>query len=162
MPAREETVADVPEALVAETSRVPPDAPISRVIELLRARPESRMVYVVDAADRLVGTVSWRCVLRVTRARMGARPPGFWSLVTLLRDLGPEKAQDLMRPPTPVRPETPLREALLLMGDTQQNDLPVVDAEGRLVGELNGMHIMDVALRVFRQTEADLARERQR
>lgn len=107
-----------------------------------------------------MGTVSWRCVLRVTKARLGAREPGFWSLVKLLGDLGPEKAPDLMRPPSPVRVDTPLREALLLMGKSQQNDLPVVDAEGRLVGELNGMHIMDLAPRVLRQTEADLAKAR--
>lgn len=160
MPDKDERVADVPEALVTNPSTLPPEAPISDIVRLLRARPESRMVYVVDGDGRLVGTVSWRCVLRVTKARVGARMPGVWSLVNLLRNLKPETARDLMRESTPVRPDTPVRDALLLMGETQQNDLPVVDEAGRLVGELNGMHIMEMALRVFEKTEAELARSR--
>jgi len=158
---REETVGDVPETLSVTATTTAPEASISEVIRLLKQNPRSRMVYVVDAKQRLLGTVSWRCVLRVAKARLGARKPGVVSLVRLLRDLMPETARDLMRSPTPVHRETPIRDAFLLMEETKQNDLPIVDDQGRLVGELNGMHVMDVALRVFEQTEADLSRARQ-
>lgn len=52
--AKEETVAHAPEALVWTPGRVSPDAPLSRVVEMLRARPESRMVNVLDPEGRLV------------------------------------------------------------------------------------------------------------
>lgn len=156
----DETVGDVEDSLVKVPTTISPDAPISEVIRLVRTDPESRMVYVVDDRRRLLGTISWRDILRVTKARMGARRPGVFALVRLFRDLMPETARQLMRAPTPVTKQTPLAQALLMMEETHQNDLPIVDDEKRIVGELNGMHIMDVALRVFRQTEQDIARER--
>lgn len=157
----EETIADLKEAFRADVGTVPPDAPISRVVELLLAHPESRAVHVVGTDGKLLGTVSWRSVLKATGARVGAREPGLFSLVRLLRDLAPETAGDLMRTPTPVHPATPVRDAILLMAQTQQNDLPVVDEGGRFLGEVNGRDVMTLALRVFRQTEADLEASRQ-
>ena len=159
-PARvDQTVREVPEVVVRVPRTVRRADPISVAIESLLARPESRMVYVVEDG-KLVGTVSWRNVLKVTKARYGARSAGLVPLVQLFRDLKPERAEDIMREPTPVTLDTPLREVLVLMDETKQNDLPVVDEDGRLIGEVNGMHIMRLALAVFQQTEADLAAAR--
>lgn len=154
------TVQDAPELVVAAPSMARRGEPISRAVELLLARPESRMVYVVDDAGRLEGVVSWRDVLRVTKARFGTQGTGLFSLVELFRDLRPERVEQLMRRPTPVHLDTPMRKVMLLMHETHQNDLPIVDAEGRLVGEVNGSHIMRLALDVFRTTERDLDRAR--
>ena len=159
-PAVDQTVREVPEVVVRALRTTSPTDPISVAIERLLSRPESRMVYVVESDARLVGTVSWRNVLKVTKARFGARSGGMLSLFELFRDLKPERVEDVMRAPTPVTLDTPLREVLVLMDETQQNDLPVVDEEGRLIGEVNGMHIMRLAFAVFQQTEADLARAR--
>lgn len=158
----EQLVRDVRDAWVERPNVARVGEPISRAIELLQANPESRMVYVVDAADVLVGVVSWRSVLQATKARLGAREPGIFSLVQHFRKLMPERVEQIMRRPSPIREDTPVTQALLLMDETHQNDLPIVDEQGKLVGELNGMHIMALALDVFRGSEKALARERAR
>lgn len=147
------TVGDLRAQIVVPGSRVAPDAPISRVIETLLDRPESRVAHVVDAAGRLLGTVSWRSVLRASGARMGVRDDGLFSLVRLFRELRHDRARDLMRPPTSVGLEDTLRDVLLRMERFHENDLPVVDAEGRFLGEVNGMRVMRIALETFRATE---------
>lgn len=156
----EEFVRDFPSACLSAPGTVRVGDPLSKAIEKLVERPESRAVYVVDEAGKLQGVVSFRCLLRVMKARYGAKQPGLFSLVRYFSDLKPEKVEDLMRPAVPVRADTPLKEALLLLAETQQNDLPIVDLEGRITGELNGREIMNIALRVFRKTESDLEKSR--
>lgn len=154
------TVGDMRSSLVEAGSRVDPDAPISRVIETLIARPESRVVHVVDAEGKLLGTVSWRGVLKAAGARMGVRRDGLFSIVGLFRELSHEHARDVMRNPVTVSMEETLRDVLLKMEKFHENDLAIVDGEGRLVGEVNGMRVMAVALETFRSTEAAVERAR--
>ncbi|HWG89457.1 MAG TPA: CBS domain-containing protein [Candidatus Thermoplasmatota archaeon] len=155
-----ETIGSFPGLLTRSPSTVRVGDSISSAIEKLVARPESRAVYVLDPQGKLVGVVSFRCILRVAKARYGSLSPGLFSLVRYFRDLQPETVEHLMRPATPVRADTPLKEALLLLEETKQNDLPVVDEEGKVVGELAGREVMALALEVFRKTEGDLARSR--
>lgn len=155
-----QTVAKLQDMLVEAGARVEPDAPISRVIEALLARPESRVAHVVDAEGKLHGTVSWRSVLKAAGARMGVRRDGVFSLVALLRELGHEHARDVMRGPVTVSMEDTLRDVLLKMEKFRENDLAVVDADGRLLGEVNGMRVMQLALETFRSTEAAVDRAR--
>lgn len=147
-------MADLRDSIVRPGSRVSPGAPISRVIEALLAQPESRVAHVVDADGKLLGTVSWRGVLKAAGARMGVRQEGFFSLVGLFRELDREHARDLMRAPVSVSMEETLREVLLKMEKFHENDLAIVDPEGRLLGEVNGMLLMRQALRTFESTEA--------
>ena len=51
-----------------------------------------------------------------------------------------------------VRPETPLGAAVTMMIEQQVSSLPVVDAEGRIVGALNEKDL----LKVFYEPEATL------
>ena len=150
------TVADLRDDLVERGSRIGPDAPISELIELLLARPQSRVVHVVDAEGKLLGTVSWRSVLRAAGARHGVRDERMFSLLRLFRELRHEHARDLMRPPTAVTLGETLRDVLLKMERFHENDLPLVDGERRLLGEVNGMRVMRLALETFRETEAAL------
>lgn len=152
------TVGDLRDSIVEPGSRVEPDAPISRVIETLLSRPESRVAHVVDVDGKLLGTVSWRGVLKAAGARMGVRHDGFFSLVGLFRELGHEHARDLMRSPVTVSMEETLRDVLLKMEKFHENDLAIADAEGRFQGEVNGMRVMKIALETFRDTEEAMRR----
>lgn len=154
------TVAELRARLVEPGTTIEPDAPISRLIEALLARPESRAAHVVDADGKLLGTVSWRSVLKAASARLGVRDDRAFSLWRLFRELGHERARDVMRAPTAVFESEPLREVLLKMETHRENDLPVVDAEGRFRGEVNGMRVMRLALETFRDTEASTERAR--
>lgn len=155
------TVRDLQETLVGPGSRVAPDAPISQVIELLLARTESRVAHVVDPGGKLLGTVSWRSILKVASARMGVRKDGLFSLVGLFRDLRHDHARDIMRPPVMVVMEETLRDVLLKMERFHENDVAIVDAEGRFLGEVNGARVMRLALRAFQETESATREARQ-
>ena len=140
---------------------MPEGALISEAIALLTANPASRAVYVVDAEGRLKGTVSFRCILRVAKARLGIQGSNFFSVPTMMRDILPDHVEDIMRRPTPITLDTRLADAVVLLEDSRQNDLPIVDEAGRLIGELNALALLDVALQVFRGTEASVVAQRE-
>lgn len=148
------SVDDLGDRIVEPGTRIGPEAPISAVIEALLAQPGSRVAHVVDGDGKLLGTVSWRSVLRAAGARMGVRDDRLFSLVRLFREIGHEKARDVMRAPTAVFASETLRDALLKMEKHHENDLAIVDADGRFQGEVNGMRVMKLALETFRDTEA--------
>lgn len=150
---------DLPGLLAEAGPALTFEAPISLVVETLLADPGRRAIHVVDAERRLLGTVSWRSVLRATNARLGVREAGLGSLVRLFRDLLPATAGEIMRPATAVRHDETLRDALLKMERHHENDIPVVDGEERLVGEVRAARVMALALETFRASEGALAAE---
>lgn len=125
---------------------VPTVGPQARLDEILRALESSRRrrAVVVDDQRHVLGIISDGDLVR--RSRQAQHP----SLVSRLRALvagqpapasplptGEETARDLMTAPViTVTTETPLPEALRLMVQHEIKRLPVVDAEGHLVGLL--------------------------
>lgn len=154
------SVEDLRDEIVTPGTRIAPGSPISRVIEELLRHPESRVVHVVDEEGKLLGTVSWRSVLRAASARLGVRSDRLFSLLQLFRELGHEDARDIMRAPVTVVVEEKLGDVLLKMDKLHENDVALVDGEGRYLGEVNGMRIMRIALETFKSTEAALDRAR--
>jgi CBS domain-containing protein len=109
----------VREALVADPRVLPADATAQEVASVL-ARPQVESVLVADG-DRLVGAVTEKAIV---------------AAVAEGRDLRGLAARDLADPEVPtVGPETPLDEALLLMGDAGLERLAVVE-DGKLLGIL--------------------------
>lgn len=147
------TVADLRKEIVVPGSRIAPNARISRLIELLLDNPQSRVAHVVDGEGKLLGTVSWRSVLKAAAARHGVRSDRMFSLIGLFRELGHDHARDLMRAPVTVSEHETLRDVLLKMEKFHENDIALVDESGRLLGEVNGMLVMRLALETFRSTE---------
>ena len=109
----------VREALVADPRVLQADAPAREVAAVL-AKPNVVHVYVTDG-DRLVGSVA---------------EDGIVTAVAEGRDLRALTARDLADPDVPaVDPETPLDEALVLMGERGLERVAVVE-DGRLLGVL--------------------------
>lgn len=109
----------VREALVADPRVVRADAPAREVAAVL-AKPHVVHVLVTDG-DRLVGSIGEDAIV---------------AAVAEGRDLRKLAARDLADPGVPtVGPETPLDEALVLMGESGLERLAVVE-EGRLLGVL--------------------------
>ena len=115
---------------------------IQKLVEELFEHPSSRAVYVLDEDKKLLGTVSFRDIIRVTNAKLGIRGRGVSGTFQYLRDAHKETAHDLMRPPVKTKLSTPLCDALEKMEEFKINNLPVVDDDGRLVGELSGLKVL--------------------
>ncbi|MHC1681213.1 MAG: CBS domain-containing protein [Methanomassiliicoccales archaeon] len=145
-------VDDVFDKFVLKPSQVGKGATIATVVDQMLANPVSRKVYVTDAEGKYLGTVSTETVLRLMGYRLGVREYGGTSFIRFLKDTLKERAEDIMAKGRTVTRETKLSAAMKIMIDDHLNDLPVVDGEGRLVGELVSMELFLAGKKVF---EAD-------
>ncbi len=144
-------VEDIYSCYDIEPSVVEHGDPVWKMVAALITRPRGRNVYVVNEEEKLIGMISFRDILRVTNARLGARRAGVVGFVKYLGDLLREDVQSLMRDPITVKPKTPLLDALKLMEEAKLNDIPVVDDEKKIVGELSGMEILRFAYADIRE-----------
>jgi CBS domain-containing protein len=99
-------------------------------------------VYVLDEDGKLLGMISFRDIIRQTNAKLGIRGRGVSGTLKYLRESQMDRVEDLMRQAVTVKPSTTLRDALQKMEDFRMNNLPVVDEDDKLVGELSGLKIL--------------------
>jgi CBS domain-containing protein len=145
------TIDDVDELLVINAPKVRKGARVHEAIQVLIDNPISRSVYVVDESDNLLGTISYRSLIRVGSARFDARKDGIFPFFQYLRDLLMDDVTELMRKSYPITKKDTIKDALKLMEETKQSDLPLTDDEGHLIGELCGMKIMKLGINVIRK-----------
>ena len=146
-------VADVYDKLVLKPSQVMKGATIGEVIDQMLANPLSRKVYVTDVDGRYAGTVSTETVLRLMGYRLGVRETGGISFYRFLRDTLKENVDSVMVKGRTVNRDVKLAEAMKIMIEDHLNDLPVIDAEGRLVGELVSLELFMVGKKVFEEKD---------
>jgi CBS domain-containing protein len=114
--------------------------PLDEVVEQLLAS-DAKRVAVVDEARRLVGMITDTDIL----ARVDpAERPGVFTLLRsrwskdadrkVRRAYGRRAADVMTTPPVAVRDDAPVMEALTISATKHVKRLPVVDAEGRVVG----------------------------
>jgi len=147
-------VGDVSDKLVLKPSRVSKDANLGEVVDQMLANPLSRKVYVTDQNGRYLGTVSTETVLRLMGYRLGIRDVGGVSFYRFLRDTLKQDIADLVTPTRSVTKDDRLVDVLEIMIKDHVNDLPVVDAEGRLIGELVSLELFLKGRELF-NSEAD-------
>lgn len=157
------TVSDVSDFWREEPSTVTSGDPLWKMVSTLVEHPKNRTVYVLDTDGRLIGMISFRDILRITNARLGARTEGAVGLLRYMKDLLRDEVDSLMRKPVHVKSSTPFLEALRKMEDVKMNDIPVVDDSGKLVGELSGLKILRYSVEeVKRGDEAAAALKKER
>jgi len=142
-------VADVYDKLVLKPSQVKKDGTIGEVIDQMLSNPLSRKVYVTDEEGKYEGTVSTETVLRLMGYRLGVRESGSISFYRFLRDTLKENVDTVMVKGRTVNKDVKLAEAMKIMIEDHLNDLPVIDAEGKLVGELVSLELFMVGKKVF-------------
>jgi CBS domain-containing protein len=67
------------------------------------------------------------------------------------------KLEDIMRPPVHVTPDTPARQALKILLENEMPGVPVVDADGHLVGFVSDGHLLASALPKYLATMEDIS-----
>jgi CBS domain-containing protein len=142
-------VGDVYDQIVKRPSTVKPSAKIRDAIEEMLQNPISRKVYVVDDDGKLMGTVTTETILRLLGYRVGVREGGAISFYRFLRDALKEDVLSVMQKSTAVKKETRLTDVLQLMIENHLNDLPVVDDQGRLIGEVISLELFIIGKNVF-------------
>ncbi|HLK11627.1 MAG TPA: DUF190 domain-containing protein [Candidatus Binatia bacterium] len=126
---------------------VGPDTPIADVVGRLLARDFTALP-VVDAAGRVVGMIADSDLLeaRLTELRVGMSkvigPALVAEQLARLKAVGATVRRAMTSPAVTVTASTPLADAAQLMHARRLKRLPVVDAEGRLVGVLGRLDIL--------------------
>ena len=143
-------VGDVYDLIVKSPSKVQRSAKIWEVIDQMLMNPTSRKVYVIDVEGNLVGVVNTEMILRLIGYRVGVKENSSMAFVHFLQDTLKEEVEGIMiLKVRPVKKETPLTEALKNMIEFHVNDLPVVDDDHKLIGELMSSELFIAAKRLF-------------
>jgi len=118
------------------------DATLRKAVEAITMDNETRKVYVLDDEGKLAGTVTLEVLLRHAGYKFGVRSTGMTSFLRMLAEISDDLVSEVMAKPIKVSSDELLVNATKLMIENHLNDLPVVDGENRLVGELNGLDIL--------------------
>jgi CBS domain-containing protein len=152
-------IGDSHEFLLVEPAKVKKGMQVHEAMRVLLDNPYTRKIYVVDDDGKLLGAISYLNMLRASGARYKIRKEGFWPFVRYLKDMFMDDVTELMKDEIPIKKDQTLREAVKIMLETGQTDIPVVDDSGVLLGELRGMEIMRLTLEAVKKGD-DLAMER--
>ena len=135
----------VGDIMARDVATVRPETPLSDVVELLVGR-EFRSAPVVRDDGRLIGIVTNSDL--VERGGLPARVELLGAMEAVDRRaavvaLPRRTAAQIMTPdPTVIAPEAPVGRAVQLMAERRLKRLPVVDAGGRLVGNLSRVDLL--------------------
>ncbi|MBA3044964.1 MAG: CBS domain-containing protein [Candidatus Thermoplasmatota archaeon] len=144
-------IGDISGYLLAEPAKVKRGTQVHEAMQVLLDNPYSRKIYIIDDNQKLLGSISYLHIIRVSTARYKIRKAGFWPFIRYLKDMFLDDVSDLMKNANPVRDDKTLKDALEIMLENDETDLPVVDKDGRLLGELRGMEIMRLSLEAVKQ-----------
>ncbi len=134
-------VEDVFELIVKDPTTIDSGSKIRQVFDEFLNSPVSRKVYVLNEEGQLMGAVTTETLLRLLGYRVGVREFANWSLWRLMRDMLKEGVEGVIDKVPTVKRSTKLVKALQIMVEDHFTDLPVVDDDGKLIGELNSYEI---------------------
>ena len=144
-------VSDVYDLVIKEPSMVRAGSKIQEVFDQFLKNPVSQKVYVIDEEGKLLGAVTTQTLLRLLGYRVGVREFAGFSLWKLMRDMLKEGVDGVFVKVPPVKATDKLTKALQIMLDNHVSDLPVVDEDGKLVGELNSLEIFHKGRGLFEE-----------
>ena len=146
---RDLRVEEVHEVMVGKPAVVKEDAILKDAVEAITQNLISRKVYVVDEEGKLKGVVTIEALLRQVGYKVGVRVVGVISFFKFLGGILKENVTEFMEDPVTVTNKYKLLSALQKMVENHLNDLPVIDDEGRIIGELNSLEILAHTKEIF-------------
>lgn len=155
-PFNEELVKDAKRLIVNNPATVVLGTKVFAAVEEILKDPRTETVYVIDETRKLKGIITVSDLLKVSCIQMGApRRTSVWNFFKYMSLLYSEHVEDIMRKPISVRNTEKLLTALNLMEKHNLADLPVVDENNTIVGELNGLEILAVIRTKIKSGELD-------
>jgi len=136
-----------------------PDRSIDDLLRKFVENPRCRHVYVIDDDQRLVGVVRMNSVVQYLFPYAGMRiNTNEWILGDLPR-IARVNLKDLINDrPHCVHPETSLTEMAEILISEKINELPVVDQDRRLIGQVN---VFEIIVRYLERRNEDRSHKEQ-
>jgi len=144
-------VEDVYEIMIGKPALVYEDAILKDAVDAMIQNFISRKVYVIDKKGKLKGMISIETLLKQVGYRIGVRETGVVSFFKFLSGIFKENVSEFMQTPVTVTNNHKLLDALKKMVEYHLNDLPVVDEEGKIIGELNSLEILEHTKKIFNE-----------
>ena len=146
---RDVKVADVYETMVGKPALVYENALLKDAVEAMTLNHISRKVYVIDPGGKLLGMISLETLLKQVGYRVGVRETGVISFLKFVTGIFKENVTEFMEKPVTITNEHKVLDALKKMVEYHLNDLPVIDENGKIIGELNSLEILVQAKQIF-------------
>jgi len=142
-------VADINELIVNSPAIVKEDTPIREMLESIIKDTRSRHAYVVDKNNKLIGSIRINNVIQYlfpsTILKEQQNSPKVGSFMDYLNA---RVAGDIMSMrPNYVFKDTPLDKMVDIMIDDKSNELPVVNKDMEVIGEVNVLEVIAFALK---------------
>lgn len=146
-------VEDVYEILTGKPAMIREDAILKDAVIAITSDSNSSKVYVVDEAEKIKGTIIIETLLRQVGYKVGVREAGMISFFKFLTGIFHENVVEIMDKPVTVTKDDTIIDALQLMVEHHLNDLPIVDEEDRIIGELHSIEILKHTKSLFKAEE---------
>jgi CBS domain-containing protein len=142
----------VRELMVRKLVKIREDEPIYQAVEKIAADRETLIACVVDKDGKLKGIITPRELLKTVEVREfeTVRYP-FFEASAILGLLTSKYAKDIMCAPRSVREDEEVENAIYIMLDCGFCEVPVVDQEGRVIGEINYLDIITSSIDYLKQ-----------
>ncbi len=133
----------VRELMIEKFVKVDESDRIYRVVEKIAEDKETMLACVVDEENRLKGVITPREILRAVEVReYGTIKHPFFEGARVLGLLTARYAKDIMGPPVSVKADDEIEKAIDIMLSKVFYEVPVVDDEGIIIGEINYFSII--------------------
>ena len=137
----------VGELMKTECTNVPEDAAIYEAVKKIAAREKGKIACVVDREGKLKGLLTPRGILEALEVRkFGGIKERYFVGPEILHFLTSKYAKDIMSAPVSVHVNENIGEAINTMLDHGFYELPVVDKEMKVIGEISYFDILIDAL----------------
>jgi CBS domain-containing protein len=136
------TVGELGELAIWMPPTVQKNATIGQVLGALLSNCRSMKVYVIDVEGNLVGVVTSDSLIKLLATEASTKQSDSHHLTELSGQILAEGVERAMVRPSPIKADTLLKEAISTMKDEHLADLPIVDDDYKLVGELVGLKLL--------------------
>lgn len=135
-------VKDVCSTITLKPPTVGLEAPITEIVSELVGNPQARSVYVLGPKKKVRGIIPVIYLLKILGYEFYGLIQSGSQFAKEVGVLSGKKAREIMLEPMTVEMETPLEAALKIMLEKEVQELPVVDSNGDISGDLNSLEIL--------------------
>jgi CBS domain-containing protein len=129
--------------ITAKFVRIAEEEPLSQVVVEIAEDKGTMLACVLDEENKLKGIITPKEILQAVELReFGTIRYPFFEGPKILHLLSSKYAKDVMSPPLSVKPSDDVERAIDIMLDKGFYEVPVVDEEGKMIGEINYFSII--------------------
>ncbi|MDD1748068.1 MAG: CBS domain-containing protein [Methanomassiliicoccales archaeon] len=136
------TVGELGELAIWMPPTVQKSATIGHALDALLSNRRSMKVYVIDVEGNLVGVVTSDSLMKLLATETSTKQSDSYHLTELSGQIMEEGVERAMLRPRPIKADALLKEAISTMKEEHLADLPIVDDDYKLVGELVGLELL--------------------